>query len=228
MIQIADESLINGYLENTLSEIGPTQDVAESSDDYAIIPTQSLRDFYFPDDGFNVMTLDIALSDWGVASWTSNHLTELIQPVLLRSPEVMLGGPWGPSTDLWNLGALVPELIYGQATFSGKTDAKVYSTAWHLEEMNRLLGQFPKSLLEKGDQAIVKDNFDDDGNIRDPKMSSFVGLDVRYSNMEDDEKEEFTAFTRHLLDLAPEKRISAKEALDEAWLKHEWTGKMSA
>jgi len=228
MIQVADESLINSYLENTLEDTSLQQDPMDKAKEYTIIPTQSLREHYFPEDGFNVMKLEIALSDWGVASWTSNHLTDLIQPVLVRSPEVMLEAPWGPSTDIWNLGALVPELIYGQAMFSGKTDDKVHSSAWHLEEMNRLLGPFPKSLLEKGDQVIVKDTFDGDGNVRDPKMSSFVGLDVRYSNMEDDEKEEFTAFTRHSLGLDPEKWISAKEALGEPWLNHKWTGKMSA
>jgi len=60
-------------LENNFSETSPTQDATENSGNYTIIPTQILRDFYFPDDGFNGTTLDIALSDWGVASWTSNY-----------------------------------------------------------------------------------------------------------------------------------------------------------
>ncbi|TVY54735.1 Serine/threonine-protein kinase SRPK [Lachnellula suecica] len=234
MIQVPDESLINGYLESTLSETsviqeatqGTSQDVSPEASEYTIIPTQSLRDYYFPDEGFNIMTLDIALSDWGVASWTNNHLTDLIQPVLLRSPEVMLEAPWGPSTDIWNLGALVPEFIYNQSMFSGKTEAGEYSFARHLEEMTKLLGPFPSGLLEKGNQKLVKDTFDSEGNILEPKMKSFVGLDVRYSDMEDVEREEFTAFTKVLMCLDPEKRKSAKELLDEAWLNHPWGGKM--
>jgi serine/threonine-protein kinase SRPK3 len=40
------------------------------------------------------MNLNIALSDWGVASFTNRHLTEEIQPPLLRAPEVLLGASW--------------------------------------------------------------------------------------------------------------------------------------
>jgi serine/threonine-protein kinase SRPK3 len=40
------------------------------------------------------MNLNIALSDWGVASFTNRHLTEEIQPPLFRAPEVLLGASW--------------------------------------------------------------------------------------------------------------------------------------
>ena len=59
-------------------------------------------------------------------------------------------------------------------------------------------------------------------------MTAFVGLDVRYSNLEDGEREEFTAFTRALLELDPEERKSSKELLGEAWLHHLWEGKVQA
>lgn len=41
------------------------------------------------------------------ASWTDKHLSDRIQPPILRAPEVTLGAPWGPSVDIWNLGCLV-------------------------------------------------------------------------------------------------------------------------
>lgn len=225
MIQLPDESLLNAYLERTHPETSNTP-IASDTTEYKIIPTQSLQDVYFPDDHFDVMTVDLALSDWGVASWTSNHLTDLIQPVLLRSPEVMIGAPWSPVTDIWNLGALIPELVYGQSMFSGKTESGEYSPTRHLEEMTRLLGPFPQALLSKGDLGIVKEVFDESGDIKEPKMTSFVGLDVRYSNLKDDERVEFTAFTKTLMALNPEKRKSTRELLDEAWLHHGWEGKL--
>ncbi|KAK8050894.1 CMGC protein kinase [Apiospora rasikravindrae] len=49
----------------------------------------------------------MVLGDWGAASWTDKHLTELLQPVALRSPEVLLGAPWGPAADIWNVSAIV-------------------------------------------------------------------------------------------------------------------------
>jgi serine/threonine-protein kinase SRPK3 len=112
MVQIPDESLITRYLESisTETKASPTLDSATTH----VIPSEGLRDFYFPHDGFDMMTLDISLSDWGVASWVDNHLTELIQPVLLRAPEVILETGWVPAVDDWNLGVLVPELLYAQ------------------------------------------------------------------------------------------------------------------
>jgi hypothetical protein len=49
MVQVPDQSLIAGYLENTK------------------VNTTAPRQFYFPE-GFNMMKLNIALSDLGVAS----------------------------------------------------------------------------------------------------------------------------------------------------------------
>jgi len=58
------------------------------------------------------LDLDIALSDWGVSSWTTKHLCKTIQPVLLRAPEVMTGAPWGRAVDLWNFGCLVTDDLW--------------------------------------------------------------------------------------------------------------------
>ena len=95
-----------------------------------------------------MMMLDIALSDWGVASWTTKHLTEMIQPVLLRAPEVLLEAPWGPAVDIWNLGAPIPEFLYAQRMFSGRNKARMHSPAVHLEEMTKLMDPIPRSLVE--------------------------------------------------------------------------------
>jgi serine/threonine-protein kinase SRPK3 len=40
--------------------------------------------------------------------------------------------------DIWNLGALVPELVFGQNMFSAKDKKGVYSVGRHLEEMAAL------------------------------------------------------------------------------------------
>jgi hypothetical protein len=52
-------------------------------------------------------SLDFAYSNVVLASWYDKHLTEWIQPQLLRAPEVILGAPWDWKVDIWNLGALV-------------------------------------------------------------------------------------------------------------------------
>jgi len=35
------------------------------------------------------------------------HLTEWIQPQMLRAPEVILGAEWNTKVDIWNVGLVV-------------------------------------------------------------------------------------------------------------------------
>jgi serine/threonine-protein kinase SRPK3 len=124
MVQIPDEkSCIEKYLAATASSIH----IQDPHSEYQIIQSHNLRDYYFSE-GFNLMDLRISLADWGIASWKNKHLIEWIQRDLLRSPEVFLGLPWDQSTDIWNLGALIPELIYKQKIFDGRSseDGKYY------------------------------------------------------------------------------------------------------
>jgi serine/threonine-protein kinase SRPK3 len=216
MIQVPDEAFILEYLENT-----PVETTSASPSETVIIPTQDLRDYYFPE-GFNMMNLNIALSDWGVASWSNNHLTDLIQPVLLRAPEVLIEAPWGPEVDIWNLGALIPELLYAQRMFSGKSPSGEYSTKRHLEEMVKLFGQFPNNLLTKGNSSVVREVFNSSGNIKDPEVETVVGLERRFSGIQSRERVKFIAFIEALLKLDPEERGNAKELLDEPWLSHNY------
>lgn len=42
-----------------------------------------------------------------LTSWFDRHLTEWIQPQMLRAPEVILGAEWDFKADIWNLGLVV-------------------------------------------------------------------------------------------------------------------------
>lgn len=46
------------------------------------------------------------------AAFADGYHAALIQPYALRAPEVILGGEWGASTDVWNLGCLVCGSLY--------------------------------------------------------------------------------------------------------------------
>ena len=49
------------------------------------------------------------IADFGHAQWIDDAQPQInpIQPDYYRAPEVILGTGWGPSADIWNLGALV-------------------------------------------------------------------------------------------------------------------------
>ncbi|KFY19848.1 hypothetical protein V491_04168 [Pseudogymnoascus sp. VKM F-3775] len=108
---------------------------------------------------------DIVLRDWGVASWADNRLTEIIQPVALPTPEVLIGAPWGAAADLWNLGAVVLEMFRAIRMFSGEYPQGHYKLEQHLAEIVHLYGPFPKALLDKPNQDITRAIFDNQGKV---------------------------------------------------------------
>ncbi|KAI5365898.1 putative serine/threonine-protein kinase, active [Septoria linicola] len=202
MVKLPDVSCIPKFLDDTASDIA---NLASQSEEYSIVPSRSLKDHYF-EDGFNRMKLDVALADWGVASWTNKHLTDHNQPRLLRAPEVILHAPWDRKS------------ICG--TSSGE-----YSTKSHLEEMNALLGSFPSHLLANAKLPGAQEWFDENGNIAKLELKTAVFLEMRFSILPEQEAPKLVALTRSLLELDPKRRKSAKEILESAaWLCHDYRG----
>ncbi|KAK8913323.1 Serine/threonine-protein kinase SRPK [Metarhizium anisopliae] len=70
--------------------------------------------------------ISIMLADFGTASWFERHLTEWIQPQMLRAPEVILEANWDHKVDIWNLGLIdCNTVIYGMLTLA-LTDMGTY------------------------------------------------------------------------------------------------------
>lgn len=51
--------------------------------------------------------INVKIADLGNACWVSHHFTNDIQTRQYRSPEVILGGKWGASTDVWSMACMV-------------------------------------------------------------------------------------------------------------------------
>ncbi|CBF87732.1 predicted protein [Aspergillus nidulans FGSC A4] len=92
-----------------------------SEERYTVIPSTPLRRYYFnEDDKARVSEIDIALGDWGVSSWTDPHLSENIQPVALRAPEVLIHAP---GTQAPTFGTSTPSCLnWGPGTGEGDLD----------------------------------------------------------------------------------------------------------
>ena len=58
------------------------------------------------DDEFGEI-ISVKIADLGNACWVGHHFTNDIQTRQYRSPEVILGGKWGASTDVWSMAAMV-------------------------------------------------------------------------------------------------------------------------
>jgi serine/threonine protein kinase len=147
--------------------------------------------------------------------------TEVISPVRLRSPELLLESEWGPKVHIWALGVVLFELLECEGMFSGEVyDQKefIYQDWRHLYEIIHLLGPIPQSLLSKANPEIAS-LFRDDGfmdfEIEIPRAEP---LEKYVSQIHGKEKENFLHMIRNMLLVDPNDRKSARELLDEPWL----------
>ncbi|KAI5459570.1 kinase-like domain-containing protein [Mariannaea sp. PMI_226] len=207
----------SGYLTEV-----PVPEQKKDEERYTVIPSRPLRRFYFTEaDSRRVDEFDIALGDWGVSSWKTQHLTEKIQPVALRSPEVLIGAPWDTTTDWWNLGAVVHEVFQAVRLFSGGVPPDGhYELKMHLTEIVDLFGPFPKGFLDQGNPNLVRDLFDNQGRIKDspalerPSLSSEAFM----PGLNQERREEFSSFLKALMRINPAERLSTMDLLRHPWL----------
>ncbi|KAL6900594.1 kinase-like protein [Trichoderma evansii] len=174
-----------------------------------------------PSDDNRVDEFDIKLGDWGVSSWTAKHLTEKIQPVALRSPEVLIEAPWGTATDWWNLGAVILELFRVVRIFSGRVPPDGhYELKRHLTEVVDLFGPFPTKLLEKGNPDIVGRLFDSEGRVQDPDPVDGPGLlsEDWLPGLDQEQRECFVSFLKTMMKIDPEERPTPEDILRHPWL----------
>jgi serine/threonine-protein kinase SRPK3 len=213
MVQIKDLSIIDRYLEGTPTDpaVLNDPDVLPSS-----IQSRSFGNYYITG---SVNDLDICLGDWGAAGWSSENRPTPVQPVLLRAPEVVISAPWGPAVDIWNLGAVLLELVDGVHMFDARNGRNgKYDVKKHVEEMVRLFGRLPRSLLDQGNRDVVARCFHDDGSVVEPEREGTARLEDWVENIDGEEKEAFIAFLRTVMVIDPEKRKRAAELVDEPWL----------
>lgn len=166
--------------------------------------------------------MDLALGDWGVSSWTTEHLSELIQPVCLRAPEVIIRAPWDWTTDWWNLGVVILEIFRGVAMFTGRSDMEApYDPKTHLSEMVDLFGPFPQALLTQGDQDVVSRYFEEDGTVKEFPYEAGPGLDKDFymEDLKPETRKAFLSFLYTLMKLNPAERVPTQTLIDHEWIR---------
>ncbi|KAH6622742.1 kinase-like domain-containing protein [Chaetomium tenue] len=218
-VRFQDRSLIQkGYLARVPI---PQQDRAEER--YTPVRSIPLRYYYFGDaDHPRVTELEVTLGDWGVSSWATQHLTERIQPVTLRSPEVLIEAPWDKSTDWWNLGAIIFELFCAMRMFDGGVPPDGhYEVKGHVAEIVDFFGPFPKELLDKGNQEIVRSMFDGEGKLKGftPGIAPPLESEVYMTGLPSQEaRDVFGDFLRTMMKINPADRPAPEVLLAHPWL----------
>ncbi|KAL4813556.1 kinase-like domain-containing protein, partial [Aspergillus spinulosporus] len=157
------------------------------------------------------------LCDFGQARFGSNTYFGDIQPYIYRAPEVLLRMCWNEKVDIWNVGVLTWDLFQQGNLFYARDSDKKSSDAHHLAEMIAILGPPPKEMIQNS--AYATEFFDSDGNWKGAVGIPPVSLEKLERNLEGEQQQLFLRFLRKMLKWQPEKRESARELLDDPWLR---------
>ncbi|QQK39519.1 Calcium/calmodulin-dependent protein kinase II isoform [Penicillium digitatum] len=171
----------------------------------------------------------IKIIDFGVASWSDNHLSDLVRSPALRAPEVTIGARWDAKVDIWSLGCLIIEFVQGIVPFSGVGSKNGSWTADddRLARTIEVLGDFPPGLLQDGSKTA--EFFNTNGSLL--RISDLIPTSLervingterpflKPNDMPDTEIPIFIDFLQSMLTIDPAHRKSAAELLRHEWLK---------
>ncbi|KAA1106997.1 serine/threonine protein kinase, CMGC group [Puccinia graminis f. sp. tritici] len=167
-------------------------------------------------------TITVKIADLGNASWVTNHFTDDIQTRQYRSPEAIIGAPWGRRVDIWSAGCMLFELLTGDYLFNPDAVAKRYSKDDdHIAQIIELLGPFPIDFALSG--KFSHDIFNRRGELKKIPKLKYWNLESVLTNKYGVEKELVSKLSECLtkmLQIDPAKRWKAWEILndDGSWL----------
>ncbi|KAF2644969.1 serine protein kinase-like protein Sky1 [Massarina eburnea CBS 473.64] len=164
--------------------------------------------------------ISVKIADLGNACWVGHHFTNDIQTRQYRSPEVILGGKWGASTDVWSMAAMVFELITGDYLFDPQSGTKYGKDDDHIAQIIELLGAFPKSLCMAGKWS--QEIFNRKGELRNiHRLRHWALPDVLHEkyHFNAEESKKIADFLLPMLELLPVDRANAGGMAGHEFLK---------
>ena len=164
----------------------------------------------------------IVITDFGDAKFGSeDHIGE-VMPDLYRAPEIIFRISWDSKIDIWAFGLLVWDLFEGKHLFNERLPSRDASAGAHLARMISLLGPPPKDLLDVNEGATAE-FFEEDGTFKFADKVTETSLEAEEEHLQEgsDEKAEFLAFLRKMLQWRSKDRLPAIELLEDPWLRRQ-------
>lgn len=158
----------------------------------------------------------VGICDFGLArryeANPTSKYTDLVVTLHYRAPELLLGAAtYGPAIDIWSMGCIFAELLQNKVLFQGRGEIE------QLDLIFKLLGtptveSWPEVSKTKfwGRTKFVKMNIQSKLSKLFPPTSVTSGPYLSTTGVD---------LLAKMLTLNPEKRISAKEALQHEWFK---------
>jgi len=159
--------------------------------------------------------LKIKIIDFGGATFDDEHKSTIVNTRQYRGPEVTLEAGWSYPSDIWSVGCIVAEAYAGDMFFATHDELE------HLALMERALGRFPSSLLDRSPPRVERRYFDRSGHVRTGELTresqDYVrdapGVREFFSLRGDDPVSGIVDVMYALFELEPRRRATARQAL---------------
>lgn len=164
------------------------------------------------------------LADFGSAQRVCGKVTDDIQTLQYRSPEVILGIDWDLSVDVWSAACTFFELVAGEYLFSPTDEESWPVEEDHLLQVIELLGAYPPKewalsgkharglLTAAGKLKRARERGMDPRPLPELLRAAPAGLSASRA-------EELAAFLLPMLRWEPRARWRASEALQHVWVR---------
>ncbi|XP_072042568.1 dual specificity tyrosine-phosphorylation-regulated kinase 4-like isoform X2 [Amphiura filiformis] len=155
----------------------------------------------------------IKVIDFGSSCYEHQRVYTYIQSRFYRSPEVILGLPYGMPIDMWSFGCILAELYTGYPLFPGENEVE------QLACIMEVLGMPPSHILEEAQRRRLF--FDSRGNPRSITNSKGMkrrpnSKDLSHAIKTTDAL--FLNFIRKCIEWDPSVRMTPEQALQHEWI----------
>ncbi|CAN6565395.1 unnamed protein product [Malus baccata var. baccata] len=160
---------------------------------------------------------EIKVIDLGSSCFRTDNLSLYVQSRSYRAPEVILGLPYDEKIDMWSLGCILAELCSGEVLFPNDGVVMI------LARMIGMLGPIDLDMLVKGQETDKYFTNELDLYHINEETSQLEYIIPEESSLENHLQVTdigFIDFVKSLLEVNPERRPTAMEALEHPWLSY--------
>lgn len=182
---------------------------------------QHLERMKMPSELNRSKNLIVKVADFGNACWTHKHYSSDITTRQYRSPEVLLGYPYGTGVDMFACGIMFFEMATGELPFRPeKNKDPYYRNEDHLTLIYRTAGYIPRHMIKEGKYS--DHYFNRRCEFRRHSVDSLEPRPLedllRRYNYKDEDASVFCDFLMHLLEPDPKNRWTATQSKQHPWL----------